>query len=200
MENLTSKQWRVLSFIRGKLRTSNKPPTYREIAHELNVDVRAAYQHVEALERKNIVVRAAGKRSRIGLNPEFQPQRGFPILGRVPAGPPLATEEEVGRYLDLDRLLVRDDLFAVEVHGESMIERGLLEGDLAVVRSQGGVRDGNIVVAAIGEEYTIKTLRTIDGQRHLCPENSSGRYSPLLAEREDVRMIGPVVLVVRELE
>lgn len=187
-----------MAVIQARLRDTSRPPTQRELAAALGITVRAAHQHVVALERKNVVMRQ-GKSSRIGLHPQYELPRGLPVLGRVPAGAPRGSEPEVDHYQDLGELFKQDDLFMLTVHGDSMIDRLIHDGDLVIVRSKAPASDGQVVVASINEEVTIKTLRTQAGQRYLWPENRAANYPSVLLDQEGGRLEGRVLWVLREL-
>lgn len=194
---LTALQRKTLALLQGAERRGERPPTYRELARELGVDVRAAFQHVVALERKGVLERR-GRRG-VALAAGFRPPRGVPIVGRVAAGTPLLATEHVEGGLDLAELAGdSDDLFVLRVQGDSMTDRGILDGDLVVARRGARVEDGDIAVARIGDEATVKTVRRARGAVVLEPANRARGYPPIrLDGGEDAALLGRVVLVVR---
>jgi repressor LexA len=198
MQGLTSKQGRVLACIQGWVQRTGQSPSYREIASQLGVTVRAAYQHVQALERKGVLARARRHRG-LRLAQEHMPPAGLPIIGRVAAGTPILAVENIEGYLEIDRLLGdRSSLFALQVKGDSMVDRQIYEGDYVIVRAQSWVEHGDIGVIAIDEEITVKTVLHRRTGVWLKPENQDRKY-PLIRLRPEqrVRIVGKVIAVFR---
>ena len=123
--------------------------------------------------------------------------RGIPLVGRVAAGLPLKAEENIEDYLSMGGLFPGgDDLFALRVHGQSMRDRGILDGDVVVVRQQEHAREGDAVVALVGEDATVKTFRRSGDGVDLVPENPE--FNVLhVGPDDDFRVIGVVVGLVR---
>ncbi len=122
---------------------------------------------------------------------------GIPILGHVAAGLPLLAEENVEGHLAMDDLFpTSGDLFALRVHGLSMKDRGILDGDVVVVRKQEHARDGDDVVAVLGEDATVKTFRRTDDAIELVPANPDFK-TLRVTEGDDFRVVGVVVGLVR---
>ncbi len=195
MISLTELQSRVLSFIQKSVRRQGSPPTYRDIAAHLGVDVRSAYQHVQALERKGVLQRSAGRMELLG---EYLPPPGIPILGRVAAGVPLLATGNIEDYLDLKGMLDGEDMFMLRVKGDSMVEAGINDGDMVLTRSQPSVENGEIAVVLIGDEATVKKVRCKGGRIVLEPANP--KYQPMIyGPGDDVRIAGKVLLALRQL-
>ena len=195
MKELTKKQERVLAFLQRRVRKTGKAPTYREIAAELRIDVRSAYQHVEALERKGFVERTG---RRIELLGDHRPERGIPVVGRVAAGSPILAIENVEEHVDLAREFDDDDAFFLRVRGDSMTGAGINDGDLVLVRPQPRVENGRIAAVIVGEEATVKRVFLRKNRIELRPENPAHRtmvYGP----DDDVRIAGKVVMTMRRL-
>ncbi len=196
MEGLTPLQQRVTEFIQREFRRNGEAPSYREIARHIGRDVRSAYQHVEALERKGVLERRGGQ---IELLDDYRPPRGIPLVGRVAAGTPILAAENVEDHLDIERLLkgqATDDLFLLRVKGDSMTDAGIHDGDLVLVRSQPKVNNGEIAAVVIGEEATVKRVRFRGSRIVLEPANS--KYKPTtLGPDDDVRIAGKVVMALR---
>src|SRR5688572_26102643 len=115
MQALTDKQVQVLAYIQWEVQRGGRAPSYREIAAQLGVTVRTAYQHVQALERKGALERTR-RHHGLRLAPEHMPATGLPIIGRVAAGAPILATENIEGYLEIDRLLGdRSTLFALQV-------------------------------------------------------------------------------------
>ncbi len=200
MRGLTAKQAQVLAFIQTRMQRTGQVPSYREIAAHLGVTVRAAYQHVRALERKEVLSTARRHRG-IRLSPEHVPPAGLPILGRVAAGTPILAVENLDGYLDLDRLFGdRSNLFVLRVKGDSMVDRQIYEGDYVIVRAQPRVEHRDIGVVAIEEEVTVKTVLHRRTGLWLKPENQEKSYPPIrLRSQQRVRIVGKVIAVFRPL-
>jgi repressor LexA len=198
MQALTSKQARVLAHIQRRVQRTGQAPSYREIAAHLGVTVRTAYQHVQALERKGVLAQTRRHRG-LRLAPEHTPPAGLPIIGRVAAGTPILATENIEGYLEIDRLLGdRATLFALQVKGDSMVDRQIYEGDYVIVRTQPWVEHGDIGVVAIDEEITVKTMLHRRTGLWLKPENQHQGY-PLIRLRPEqrVRIVGKVLAVLR---
>jgi repressor LexA len=198
MQGLTDKQARVLICLQMWLQRTGHAPSYREIAAHLGVTVRAAYQHVRALERKGILTKTRHHRG-IRLMSEHTPPVGLPIIGRVAAGTPILASENVEGYLEIDQLLGdRSHLFVLRVKGDSMVDRQIYDGDYVIVRAQPWVEHGDIGVVVIDEEATVKTIVHRRTGLWLKPENQQQGY-PLIRLRPEqrVRMAGKVIAVFR---
>jgi repressor LexA len=183
----------VLGLIQRRVRRTGRPPTYREIAAELRVDVRSAYQHVDALSRKGVLERAG---RRIELAGRYRPERGIPVVGRIAAGTPILATENIEEHVDLSRRLDEDGLFFLRVHGDSMTGAGINDGDLVLVRPQPRVDDGQIAAVVVGEEATVKRVFVKKGRVHLEPANPA--YTTMVyGPEDDVRIAGRVVMVMR---
>lgn len=171
MEKLTSRQQQVLDLVRQHIEQTGYPPTRADIARELGFrSANAAEEHLKALARKGAIEMIAGASRGIRL-PE---SAGIPIVGRVAAGNPVLAQQNIEEYCDLSPSFFkpRADYFLV-VQGDSMIEAGILDGDLLAVHSTRVASNGDIVVARIEDEVTVKRLRRT-GQKHvveLLPEN-----------------------------
>ena len=198
MQELTSKQAQVLACIQRRVQRTGQAPSYREIAAHLGVTVRTAYQHVQALERKGVLTRAR-RHHGLHLAADHLPPTGLPIVGRVAAGTPILATENIDGYLEIDRLLAdRSTLFALQVKGDSMVDRQIHEGDYVIVRTQPWVAHGDIGVMAIDEAITVKTVLHRRTGVWLKPENQHQGY-PVIRLRPDqrVRIVGKVIAVFR---
>lgn len=177
MDKLTQRQQQVLDIIRQHIDQTGYPPTRADIARELGFrSPNAAEEHLKALARKGAIEIIPGASRGIRL-----PQSsGIPIVGRVAAGNPVLALEHIEDYCDLPATFFRPraDYFLV-VQGDSMVEAGILDGDLLAVHSTRVAHNGDIVVARIEDEVTVKRLRR--GREkyrlQLLPENSE--YEPI---------------------
>ena len=205
MRDLTSRQRDVLAFIRSFSARHGVPPTVREIGAKFGVTPRAAFDHLRALERKGMLRRraSAGRTSRaLTLADEVAAPRHrvVPVLGRIAAGAPLLAEEHREGELPLAASALPgggEDVFALRVRGDSMIEAHICEGDLVLVRRQEAAQPNDIVVAMIDGEATVKRFLR-DGRRVvLRPEHPT--MSPIVVDpaERDVRILGKVIGLLR---
>lgn len=171
MEKLTNRQQQVLDIVRQHIEQTGYPPTRADIANELGFkSANAAEEHLKALARKGAIEMIAGASRGIRL-----PQsNGIPIIGRVAAGNPILAEEHIEDYCDLPTSFFSPaaDYF-LTVHGDSMMDVGILDGDLLAVHSTPVANNGEIIVARIEDEVTVKRLHKTR-QKHLIellPEN-----------------------------
>jgi repressor LexA len=202
---LTQRQDEVLTFIRQFTQRHGVPPTVREIGQRFHVTPRAAFDHLRALERKGYLRRraTAGRTSRaLTLAERGVPAREIPILGRIAAGTPLFSEAHHDGTLPLGgEWFARQggELFGLRVRGESMVDAHIVEGDLVIVRRQDHAQPGDIVVALVDGEATVKRFARSGQAVVLKPEHPT--LAPIVVEPDDkeVKILGKVVGVVREL-
>ena len=189
---------KVFAFVRDRL-LAGQPPTVREVQEALGFRaVRTAQQHLERLVEDGRLVagrhRARGYRLP-GLNQGLRTVLA-PVLGRVPAGALDEAIEDPDGYLPVDaRDAAAGDLFALRVRGESMTGAGILPGDLVIVRRQPAAANGDVVVARVGDDATVKTFRSRGRRVELCPENPA--FEPIALDAEAVVILGKVIEVRR---
>ena len=191
---LTEKQKRVLQFIARKIWREKNSPTIREIAKNFKFSSTGTVRdYLWALQKKGYI-RLAKKRSRaIELIGEKLLQ--IPIVAQVYAGSPILTYEDIEGYLDLERMIFHDEqIFALRVKGDSMIEAGIMPEDLVLVRRQLVCENGDIIVALLDGETTIKYFKQRKGKASLLPANKN--YAPILI-KGNFSVIGKVISVVR---
>ncbi len=202
MKQLTPKQRQIYEFIQAFSAEHGYPPSVREIGAAVGLkSPSTVHFHLKGLEEAGILVKAEGKTRAITLagvaRPVAEEEHGerdrVPVLGNVAAGSPILAEECVEDYLTFDTEGLEGEHFALRVRGESMLYAGILPDDLVVVHRQQQARSGDIVVALIGDEATVKTLRLRDGQVWLMPENPA--YEPI--DGTFAQILGRVVAVVR---
>lgn len=188
-EPLTERQTEVLRLIKELTEVSGFPPTRAEIAERMGFrSVNAAEQHLRALERKGALEISSGASRGIKLRERGGPRLGrlleLPVIGRVAAGSPMLAEEHVqARYqLDPNLFTPRAD-YLLQVRGLSMRDAGILEGDLLAVHRTQDVRSGQIVVARLGDEVTVKRLRRRGNSLQLLPENPD--FEPIEVDARD---------------
>ena len=200
MHSLTSRQGEVLFLIQRVIRETGMPPTRAEIAEQLGFrSANAAEEHLRALERKGAIELLPGTSRGIRLKDSLRDQLGLPLIGRVAAGEPLLAEQHIEDYYQIDPQLFKSDPhFLLRVHGMSMRDAGILDGDLVAVHRSPEVRNRQIVVARLEEEVTVKRYRQEGHQVWLLPENPE--FSPIHIDLREKAMTieGVVVGVVRD--
>ena len=193
-DTLTTKQRDVLKFIYNSIRKKHLPPTIREIASQFQFSSTGTVRdYLKALVKKGFLKIDEGKSRAIELVREniFS----VPILGKVQAGLPTLAVEEIEGYLNLDSIVFSDDeTFALRVRGDSMVEAGILPNDLVLVKRQNVAQTGQIVVALMGEEATVKRLQKKGSSFYLEPANSN--YTPISVD-SSVTIIGKVISIIR---
>ena len=207
---LTARQQEIWQFLAEYVDAHGYPPTVREIGEAVGLaSPSTVHAHLANLERAGLLRRDPSKPRAIELvgrqRSEASSARDgisvLPLIGRIAAGGPLLAEEDVEERIAVPEMLGRNADFLLRVTGESMIEAGILDGDIVVVRRQDDAREGEVVVALVGEdeaadEATVKTFhREQDGRIRLQPENSA--LEPLYPEH--VQILGKVTGVFRSL-
>ncbi len=188
---------KVFAFVRQRL-LAGDPPSVREVQEALGFRaVQTARQHLESLVAEGKLSADRGVARGYRLPGRGRPPILVPILGRVPAGPLDTAVEDREGYLTFQPEGEAGELFALRVKGESMRDAGILPGDVVVVRRQPTARNGEVVVALVGDEATVKRFRLRRGRPELHPENPA--FSPLLPDPEDLRILGVVVELRRKL-
>jgi len=177
---LTSRQQEILDFIRNTLEILGAPPTRAEIANAFGfASHNAAEEHLKALARKGIIVLEPGSARGIRL----VEQLGLPLIGSVAAGSPMLAVENVQRRYTVDTSLFRPRAdFLLRVRGLSMINAGILDGDLLAVHRSNEARNGQIVVARLDDEVTVKRFHQQDGVVRLIAENPD--FGPIIVDSE----------------
>ena len=187
------KTWRCRSVRIGRL-------IVREIQEYFNfASPRAITDHLNALERKGYIEREPGKSRSISIPDDV---RGIPIIGKAAAGHPVLAEENIEETLDVESMFDadQDNLYAVSVQGDSMIEAGILDGDYVIVRRGANFENGAVALAFVDGEATIKHIYKTRGGFKLKPANPT--YTDVevsKAKTADFSILGPVVGVVRSL-
>jgi repressor LexA len=212
MQGLTKRQSQTLDFIRRSINERGYPPTLREIGEHMGIrSTNGVNDHLRALERKGYLRREDMKSRALKLVEAAETSTPVPIdddmievqvLGRVAAGLPVLAEENIIDTVRIDRLLVRGgrEIFGLRVTGDSMIEAGILSGDYVFVRKQSLAERGDIVVALIGDEATIKYYYPEREYVRFQPANA--QMAPILVRATDFRstmLLGKVVGVYRRI-
>jgi repressor LexA len=189
---------RIYRFVRDRL-LGGFPPTVREVKEAFGFrSVQTAREHLEALVGEGRLAKERGKARGYRLGADSGPTRLVPLLGRVPAGPLNIATEDLEGYLPIQGHRSGDDLFGLRVRGESMTGAGILPGDIVVVRRQPAADSGDIVVALIGGEATVKRLRIRRSRVELHPENPA--FESIIPDPSELTLLGKVIEVRRYLE
>ena len=195
MEALTSKQQEILTLIRQAIETTGLPPTRAEIAEAMYYSSHnAAEEHLRMLERKGAIEIVKGSARGIRL----RDGGGIPLIGRVAAGAPVLAEEHIQGHYQVDPALFKPRAdYLLKVHGMSMRDAGIHDGDLLAVHKTGEARSGQVVVARLHDEVTVKRLRRRGAIVELLPENPE--FAPIVVDprREDFVIEGLGVGVIR---
>lgn len=183
MQPLTKRQSQILDFVKQTLKDTGYPPTRKEIATEFGFSsANAAEEHLKALARKGAIEMSAGASRGIKVISEHP--EGLPIVGKVAAGEPILALENIDNYCDIPNEFFKPNAdFLLEVEGDSMIEVGILDGDLIAVHKTEQARKGQIVVARVNDEVTVKRFEKQSNQIILHPENAD--YSPIVVNLSD---------------
>ena len=201
VEEITGPQRRTLGELRRFTGQQRFPPTIQELADILEISTPSVRDQVSQLVRKGYVKREARKARGLTIlrepTEEVLSLRTVPIVGRVAAGQPILAEENIiGEVLVESRALRSGCSFALEIQGDSMIDAGIHNGDLVVVRQQPVAESGDIVVALLDQEATVKRLFVRDERIELRPENPKLRPMPIGPD-DGLRILGKVIAVSR---
>lgn len=194
MLNLTAQQIKVFDVIKESMQNNGYPPTRAEIARILDFkSVNAAESHIKALVKKGVIEKVPGSSRGIKLVEEAS---GIPLVGSVAAGSPILAVENIEKTIPLNPLTKAVDFF-LRVRGDSMIEAGILDNDLVGIRKTNNVENGEIVVARIDEDVTLKRFSRNKTSIKLIAENSA--YEDIhVSEQTDFAIEGKAVGVIRE--
>ncbi len=204
-EGATARQQAVLDFIRETIQANRRPPTVEEI--RLHFKLRSPFavrEHILALEKKGLLNIA--KRSSRGLSlPDdadadapVHGMRRIPLLGEAAAGRPIEAIEQYDEHIALDEsMFPGSGMFAIRVRGDSMIDAGINNHDVALIQPNPGANAGDLVLARLNNEVTIKRLRFAKGKPYLHPENAA--YTDIVPKDDDeFSIIGTVAGIIRK--
>lgn len=202
MRRLSQAQRDIFNFIKRSYEDRGFPPSIREIGTEFGMSsTNGVRYHLNVLSEAGLIVREKGTFRGIRMaeesNRDLREVGNLPVLGRVAAGQPILATEDIECEVKLDKTLFglsdADEVFGLRIHGDSMKDVGIMNDDIAIVRRQEDARDGDIVVAMVEEEATVKRYRRHNGAVHLEPENSA--YDPIILSGDNghLSIIGKVV-------
>jgi repressor LexA len=199
MKNITPRQQEILDHIRQTLRQSGVPPTIAEIADALGIkSTNAVRGHLQALARKGMIELMPSLARGIRLLEHRILDDALPVIGRVAAGRPVLTEAHIEKYCRLGPELFQGKAdYLLRVRGLSMRDAGILEGDLLAVQRTDQARSGQIVIARLGDEITVKRLRLEGSMAYLEPANPDFETLSVDLERQELCIEGVVVGVIR---
>src|SRR5436853_2269271 len=197
---LTERQTRILNYIRDVSKSRNYPPSVREIGEAVGLSSSSTvHNHLTQLERRGLIKRDPSKSRTVQLvqDAEMDQKRrnavSVPVVGNVAAGSPILAEQNIEDHILLSPDLAKDGYFLLRVRGDSMINAGILEGDLVLIRPQQEASNGSIVVALVEGEATVKRFERSDGRVKLIAENPA--YQPIVSN--NVSLVGVVRGVIR---
>ncbi len=199
VDQITDAQRRALTEIRDFIADHGYPPSMSELGSSLHVTAASAHRLVKQLERKGYVKRQARKARSLTIRIDVSQQIGslvaVPLVGVAKAGPAmLAEENRLGEVLVDERIVKRDRCFALRVSGDSMVGAGMNDGDIVICRQQPVAENGEIVVALIDDEATLKRLSIREDRIELRAENK--KYRPISIDAEsDFRILGKVLAI-----
>lgn len=190
-------QEKILDFIKKEIEQKGYPPSVREICAAVGLkSTSTVHAHLNHLEEQGLIRRDSTKPRALEVLDGTQSRgRSVPLVGKVTAGLPILAIENIEEYLTLPQSMVgRDELFCLRVQGESMIDVGIFDGDIIVVRQQENAENGEIVVAMIEDEATVKRIYYEKTRVRLQPENQY--MEPIYADT--VQILGKVVALFRQ--
>ncbi|MFI3256755.1 MAG: transcriptional repressor LexA [Spirochaetales bacterium] len=200
MRELTNRQQQILHFITVFFEENACPPTVRETAEHFSISIKAVQDHFSALRKKGYLAPAEGRSRSLKLllsEEGFKMQKNcmIPLLGNVAAGKPIFCDENHSETVCVPAAMVKDggEYFALYVHGDSMTNAGILDGDLAVIRRQNTAENNVIVVALIEESVTLKRFFRESSRIRLQPENDN--YKPIYCQ--NVHILGILSNIIR---
>jgi len=190
-------QKKILDFIKSEIEQKGYPPSVREICAAVGLkSTSTVHAHLNHLEEQGLIRRDSTKpRALEVLDGSHARGRSVPLVGRVTAGMPILAIENIEDHLVLPQsMLGHDDIFCLRVTGDSMIDIGILDGDIVVLRQQSTADNGEIVVAMVDDEATVKRIYYEHGHVRLQPENST--MAPIIVDNAEV--LGKLVALIRQ--
>lgn len=206
MKGLTERQMEIAQFIEQYFDENGYAPSLRDIGNHFGFSPKAAYDHLRALERKGIIKTAGNLPRGMALLKRTTPENGtiikVPILGTTAAGLPICSEEVFDGYVSLPQDLVgcadSDKLYAMNIRGDSMIEDGINDGDIAIIKKTSHAENGDIVAASIGEDedysITLKHFYKVGDRYELHPANSA--YKVMVSTHCEIH--GKLLMIIRQ--
>lgn len=203
-KGLTKRQDAILQYLLEYIRKEGYPPSIREIGRHFEIgSLRGVTVHLDALERKGYIARANTPRSIRIVHPAYLPSERvvmLPLVGQIAAGAPILAQEAVEDLIPVPSEMVRniEGAFLLRVRGDSMNGEGIMPRDLVVVRPQQTANHGDLVAVLLGDEATVKRIHFDPNGVRLIASNPA--YEPIVVDREDARVIGRIVGLIRDYE
>lgn len=203
-KHVTKRQQQIFDFILSEIHKRGYPPSVREIGKAFSLSSSSTvHSHLSSLERKGMIRRDPGKPRALEVLGYRETEsvvsptkvRNIPLVGRIAAGSPVLAQENIEDTMPLPTELTDENTFILTVNGDSMIEAGILDGDLLVVRQQNTATNGDIVVALLGEEATVKRFYKEKDHIRLQPENRA--MEPITTQ--DVIVLGKAIALLRRI-
>ena len=201
-DELTERQAKILEYIRYVTRVRNYPPSVREIGEAVGLSSSSTvHNHLNQLERRGLIRRDPSKSRTVqlvadaGVDDKRRNAVAVPVVGNVAAGAPILAEQNIEDHLLLSPELAQDGWFLLRVRGDSMVNAGILDGDMVLVKPQPEANNGTIVVALVDGEATVKRIERGPNNLRLIAENPA--YEPIVTDRAN--LVGIVKGVVRVL-
>jgi repressor LexA len=200
LPTLTARQKEIYDFLLRVIREKGYAPSIPEIGARFKIaSTNGVSDHLKALEKKGYI-RRIGKRAIEVVNAlgktALIATREVPVLGRVPAGKPFLSEENIEGYLAMPSDMGSGRLFALQVKGDSMVGAGIQDGDRVIIKQQGTAENGQIICALIDGEATLKRFFKSNGVVTLKAENE--KYAPIIVSRGEFRVVGRVIGLIRK--
>ena len=199
-DQLTDRQAKILEYIRYQNKARNYPPSVREIGEAVGLSSSSTvHNHLNQLERRGLIRRDPSKSRTVqlvadeGVDKQRRNAVAVPIVGHVAAGAPILAEQNIEDHVLLSPELAQDGFFLLRVRGDSMINAGILDGDLVLVRPQQEAANGSIVVDLVDNDATVKRIERGNGHVKLIAENPA--YEPIVSS--NVSLVGVVRGVIR---
>jgi len=199
-EQLTDRQTKILDYIRYVTRVRSYPPSVREIGEAVGLSSSSTvHNHLNQLERRGLIKRDPSKSRTVqlvqdaGVDQQRRNAVSVPVVGNVAAGAPILAEQNIEEHYLLPSEMAQDGYFLLKVRGDSMINAGILDGDMVLVRPQQEAPQGTIVVALVDGEATVKRFERGNGHVRLVAENPA--YEPIVST--NVNLVGAVRGVIR---
>lgn len=203
-KGLTQRQAEILDFVSNYLQENGFPPSIREIGKAVKIgSLRGVTVHLDALQRKGYLERGNRPRSIKLLHPQYQvpsKARMLPLVGTIAAGEPMLADQNIEALIPVPAEMVRNmrGAFLLRVRGDSMIDEGIRPRDLVIIKPQEVARDRDLVAVLLGDEATVKRISYENSVVKLIASNPA--YEPIEIRREDARIIGKVVGLIRDYE
>lgn len=194
MEKLKPKEKKVLDYVKKFKLENGYAPSVRDVCRDLNYkSTSTVHMYLNRLERFGYISKGDGKSRAITFSDEMPQVSAVPLVGTVAAGMPILAEENFEGYIGYVGTKTAGEMFALKVKGESMVEAGILDGDIVIAEKTCYAENGEIVVAMVDNEATVKTFYREDGHYRLQPENST--MEPIIVT--EVEIVGKVIAIQR---